>query len=326
MNSMANFRQARTFWLIFSLWLPGWNVALATLAEEILADEVSTPAETSDMDLTERDRAQLQQMREFWESLDPKKGDVALPGGLVTLHVPEDYYFLDGADSKRVLVEAWGNPPGQNVLGMLFPEAYTPFDARAWAVTIEYSDEGYVSDEDAADIDYDDMLETMQQDTLDANPGRIEAGYGAVELLGWAEPPHYDSATKKLYWAKEIRFDDSSETTLNYEIRSLGRQGVLSMTFIAATPQLEEINTSRDTVLAMAQFNPGHTYAEFDPSIDKVAAYGIGALIAGKVAAKVGLLAGGLLLLKKFGVFILLGLAAAAGKLKKYLGRGNGAE
>lgn len=297
------------------------SVLLGSFFTSVAADESGTGATESI-----QPQAELNSMQVFWDSLDRKTGDVELPGGLVVLHVPEDYYFLNGEDSERVLVDVWGNPPGQEVLGMLFSEKYTPFDSDAWAVTVEYSEEGYVSDEDAAEIDYDELLMSMQKDTQDANPDRLRAGYGAVELLGWAEPPHYDASAHKLYWAKEIRFDDAEETILNYEIRSLGRQGVLSMTFIAATPQLSEINNSRDTVLAMAEFKPGHTYADFDPSIDKVAAYGIGALIAGKVAAKAGLLAGGLLLLKKFGVFILLALAGGLGKLKKLFQRGEAKE
>jgi len=90
----------------------------------------------------------------------------------------------------------------------------------------------------------------------------------------------------------------------------------LSMTFVAGTAQLAAINERRDAVLAMAQFSSGKRYEDFDASIDKVAAYGIGALIAGKVAAKAGLLAGGLLLLKKFGVVIVVAAAAAARKVK----------
>jgi uncharacterized membrane-anchored protein len=160
------------------------------------------------------------------------------------------------------------------------------------------------------------LLEDMQSDIRKANPDRVKQGYGAIELLGWAEAPHYDAANKKLYWAKELRFDGSDETTLNYEIRALGRRGILTMTFIAASSQLGEINANRETVLSMAEFNEGHRYMDFDPSVDEVAAYGLGALVAGKIAAKTGLLAAGLLLLKKVGVFLLVGLAALGRKIK----------
>jgi uncharacterized membrane-anchored protein len=50
-----------------------------------------------------------------------------------------------------------------------------------------------------------------------------------------------------------------------------------------------------------------------------VAAYGIGALVAGKLAAKAGLFAAALVLLKKFGIFLVIGLAAFARKARKML-------
>ena len=118
-----------------------------------------------------------------------------------------------------------------------------------------------------------------------------------------------------------MRFGDSPVNTLNYDIRTLGRTGILSMTFVAGRDQLDEINASRESVLQMASFNPGRRYEDFDSNIDKVAAYGIGALIAGKVAVKAGLFTAALLLLKKFGIFVVIGFAAFARKLKDLFGR-----
>jgi uncharacterized membrane-anchored protein len=267
-------------------------------------------------ELSAEEQQQYEHYQAILESLDPQTGDIKLSGNLATLHVPENFYFLDGEDAEKVLVEIWGNPPGQDVLGMLFPEQYSPLDYDAWAVTIGYVADGWVSDEDAADIDYDELLEDMQDEIRDANPDRIAEGYGSIELLGWAEAPHYDASSKKLYWAKELRFDGSEDTTLNYEIRALGRRGILTMTFIANGSQLYEVNANRESVLAMAEFNDGNRYMDFDPSVDEVAAYGLGALVAGKIAAKTGLLTAAILLLKKFGVFLLIGLAAFGRKLK----------
>lgn len=295
-------------------------LVLAFLAPDLWAED------SEDYELTPEEQAYMDGLRATLESLDPQTGDIPLAGGIVTLHVPDDYYYLSPADSRRVLEDLWGNPPGNEVLGMLFPARYAPLDDEAWAVTIEYYEDGHISDEDAAHIDYDDLLVSMQQDTADYNAERQAAGYEPVHLLGWAEPPYYDQATRKLYWAKELRFGDSEETTLNYDIRALGRVGVLDMTFVASTWQLAEINDSRDAVLGMADFNEGHRYADFDASVDEVAAYGIGALIAGKVAAKAGLFAAALVLLKKFGVVILLGLAAAVRWLRSLFGASKAGE
>lgn len=251
----------------------------------------------------------------FTESLTPISGDVKLPGGKASLNVPDDYYYLSPQDTKRVLEEAWGNPEGPLMLGMLFPKQYSVLDAASWGVTLQYVDDGYVSDEDAQDINYDDLLQDMQQDTRDANEWRAEQGYEPIQLVGWAEKPYYDVGSHKLYWAKELKFGDSAQNTLNYNVRALGRQGYLEMNFIASMNQLEEVNLARDTVLAMASFDAGHKYSEFDPEIDNVAAYGIGGLIAGKVLAKTGFFAIALVFLKKFWFILLLPLVWLKGKL-----------
>lgn len=246
----------------------------------------------------------------LWDSLDRQTGDIAIPEAGATLHVPEDFYFLNSADAEKVLVEVWGNPPGQTVLGMLFPAAYTPFDIESWAVTIEYEEDGYVSDKDADDIDYVELLEQMQSDTAVESEERVQQGYDPIALIGWAADPFYDSATNKLHWAKEIKFGDQEINTLNYNIRVLGRKGVMVLNFIAGMNQKAMIEANLDTVLALAEFDDGSRYADFNPDVDKIAAYGLGALVTGKILAKTGFLAMALIFLKKFGIIILVGIGA----------------
>jgi len=52
---------------------------------------------------------------------------------------------------------------------------------------------------------------------------------------------------------------------------------------------LARIKVEMPKVLATVEFDQGMRYADFSPSVDDVAAYGIGALVAGKLAAKVGM-------------------------------------
>lgn len=111
----------------------------------------------------------------IWESLDRKTGPITLAGTGAVLNVPENFYYLDAADSEKILVEVWGNPPGQTTLGMLFPADTTPFDEASWAVTIQYEEDGYVSDEDAAEIDYGALLDDMKKDTQAESEARVEA-------------------------------------------------------------------------------------------------------------------------------------------------------
>jgi len=257
---------------------------------------------------------------EFLASLDFQHGAIHLPGGVASVDLPEGYYYLSPEDTERVLVTAWGNPPGNETLGMIVtgPEAVLAEDS--WAVVIGYEEDGYVSDEDVDSIDYSALLAEMQASSRDDNAARVEAGYEPIELVGWAAPPRYDAEAKKLYWAKELRFGDIPTNTLNYNVRILGRKGVMVLNLVATMPQLAEIETAIPNVLAMTNFNPGHRYSDFDPSVDEVAAYGIAALVAGKVASKAGLFAklGVLVLaLKKLWIFLAIGAGALIARLLK---------
>ena len=250
---------------------------------------------------------------EFLASLNFQKGTITLPGGVASLTLPAGFHYLSPEHTESVLVTAWGNPPGNETLGMLLEGPEDILADESWAVVIAYEEDGYVSDENADGIDYAEMLTNMQESSRESNAARVEAGYDEVELVGWAATPRYDKAANKLYWAKELRFGSIDVNTLNYNVRILGRNGVLVLNLVATMPQLHEIETVIPTVLAMTNFNPGHRYTDFDPGVDEVAAYGIGALVAGKIAAKAGLFAklGVLLLaLKKFWIFIVIGVGA----------------
>ncbi len=138
------------------------------------------------------------------KSLKYEQGDIDLRGGLAKLSVPKEFNFLGPEDAETVLVNLWGNPPSQEKpLGLLIPAGMTPISSNVWVVTIHYSEDGYVKDNDATKINYDDLLKKMQKGIVENNKEREKAGYPDITLVGWAAPPHYDSDTHKLYWAKE---------------------------------------------------------------------------------------------------------------------------
>jgi len=153
----------------------------------------------------------------------------------------------------------------------------------------------------------------MKKDVEEANEARVKEGYPKVHLLGWASKPYYDKETKKLHWAKELKFDSTKENTLNYNIRALGRSGILVLNAIGNMQQFPEINKDIHKVISSVEFTDEQKYAKFDPGIDKVAAYGIGALVAGKVLAKVGFFA----LLLKFWKVIAIGAVSLFALLRK---------
>jgi uncharacterized membrane-anchored protein len=171
-------------------------------------------------------------IEEFDASLGYQTGTVALSDGMVTIRLPESFRFIGPDGSRRLLTEAWGNPSesADGVLGMLIPADASPVSDDGWGIIITYDEDGFVNDEDATAIDYTEMLAEMQEATRAANDERQKAGFEPVRLVGWAEPPSYDRATHKMYWARELAFGESDEHTLNYAIRVLGRRGVLVLT------------------------------------------------------------------------------------------------
>ena len=151
-------------------------------------------------------------VQKFLDSLHYRTGDVDVKGGHSTLKLTQDFRYLEARDAQRVL-QAWGNPPDKSVLGMILPANLSPLDKHSWAVVITYSDDGHVSDEDAAKIDYAKMLKDMQEQTRDSNEERKKRGYESIDLVGWAAPPHYDASSNKLYWAKELAFGGAAANT-----------------------------------------------------------------------------------------------------------------
>lgn len=258
---------------------------------------------------------------EFEAQLHYQQGQIKLPGGKAVLNVPENFRYLDPEDSRKILEQAWGNPPGGKTLGMLFPSDVSPLSREGWGVVISYDHDGHVSDSDAKEIDYDDLLKNMQDETSEASKERVKQGYEAIKLVGWAEPPSYNGSNHKMYWAKELKFGNMGENTLNYNIRVLGREGVLVLNAVAGMNQLGQIKHEMQDVLAFSNFTKGNRYEDFNANTDKVAEYGLAALIGGAVAAKTGLLAKLVALLIAGKKAIIIGLVAIGGLFKKLLGR-----
>ncbi|MBT9445264.1 MAG: DUF2167 domain-containing protein [Hyphomonadaceae bacterium] len=298
------------------LWTPiGAEAQTPEATQSAPAEDATSAIDAATAAPSPSDAERLAAAKAFYDSLDRKTGRIDIVGGKVALTVPETHYFIGKEDARRVIVDTWGNPPEAvtGVEGMIFERDGNPM-LDSWGAVVEYSADGHVADNDAATIDYAKLLADMQRDTRDANKARADAGYNAIELVGWAETPRYDQASHKLYWAKALQFADASSQTLNYDIRALGRDGVLVISFISGIDALPSIRAAAPAVLAMPQFAAGARYEDYKEGVDKKAAYGIAGLIAGGAAVALVKKAGLLGLILAFGKkFIVLAIAGAAG-------------
>jgi len=258
---------------------------------------------------------------EFEARLNYQKGDIELPGGMATLKIPDEFRYLDPGDAECILVQAWGNPRGDHTLGMLFPSEISPLSENGWGIVITYEEDGYVSDKDADGIDYDDLLKSMKEGIAEENKERQKEGYQTIDLVGWATKPYYDKSMHKLYWAKELAFGGGSSHTLNYNIRVLGRRGVLVLNAVSGINQLPEVEQDMKQVLAFTDFNQGYRYEDYNASTDKTAAYGLAALVAGGIATKVGLFTKLIGLLVAFKKAVIGGIVALGAVVTKFFRR-----
>lgn len=272
-----------------------------------------------------------QQVAQVVNSLKPRQGKIAIAEANASLDLGSAYDFYDKADARKVLVDIWGNPPHatDGVLGLVMPAGASPL-AGGWGAVVTYEDTGFVSDEDAAEVDYAELLSQMRESEATRNEQRKTEGYPAIHLAGWAEQPRYDAATHSVVWAQDLSFEDTPTHSLNYDVRTLGRKGVLSINFISSMDQLPSIRAAAAAFTQHAAFDAGSRYGDFDASIDKKAEYGIGGLIAAGVGVavvkKLGLLAILLKFLKPLLLAVVVGFAALRGKIASLFGRKPAAE
>ncbi|MDH3229662.1 MAG: DUF2167 domain-containing protein [Alphaproteobacteria bacterium] len=223
--------------------------------------------------------------------------------------------MLVGFDAERILFLMNGRE---------FPETEAVLydDDSGVFVTFEYFDEGYVKDEDWTDVDPAAFLESIREGTEAGNKERAKYGIAPMHVRGWLAEPAYDSGGNTVTWA--IEFDDGDGVTVNATALKLGRYGYEQLTWVGSGEQYGQLGGLLNTALGDHAFNEGHRYADFQDG-DKVAAYGLAALVAAVAGAKLGkgiiaaIIAFGLILLKKGWIVIVLALAGIGAAVKRFV-------
>ncbi|QNP48496.1 DUF2167 domain-containing protein [Diaphorobacter aerolatus] len=245
------------------------------------------------------------------QSLQWQKGGTGQIASMANIKVPADYGFLGDRDTSKFLQIA-GNPPRS--------DHYLIAPANlGWFAIFNFDDSGYVKDDEK--IDSADLLKSIKSSDAAGNKERKRLGLPAIYTDGWAVEPHYDNATKRLEWGLRLR-DESGRPVVNYTSRLLGRSGVMEATLVTDPETMTTDVAQFQKVLTGFEYNGGHKYSEFKKG-DKVAAFGLAALVLGgaaAVATKKGFWAvlGGFFAAGwKFIVAAVVALGAGIGKLFK---------
>ena len=246
------------------------------------------------------------------DSIHGQTGAVPFKEAHCTLDVPEGFVFLNPVDSRHLLVDYWDNPEEKidGILGTMVTADAAVFGDVETAYVISYDSSGYVSDEDAGSIDYDELLESIQESMLDDNKANPEAPQW--ELLGWAWNPTYDNERKVLGWAKHFRIDGEYEV-VNYDVRVLGKAGFVVITAIASPDSQAELMANNAAIIGSVRYDAGYNYADFNPATDHVAEWTIGGLVAGKILTKVGFWG----IIAKFSKIIIIALIGFFAAMRK---------
>ena len=228
-------------------------------------------------------------------------------GNLAKLKLPEGYVFANGDDTRKIM-EYYGNQITDRELGYIAPQD------QSWFMVFEFEETGYIKDDEKENLDQDAILDSIKEGTKQGNEWRKQNNIPEMEVVGWHTAPFYNAKTNNLEWG--IEFSSNGNQVINYNIRYLGRKGVMEVILVCNPDQLANAIEETQTLLVSYSFTKGNKYSEF-VSGDKMAKYGLSALVAGgtvAAAAKSGLL-------QRFWKIILVAFAAVGGFIKKFFGR-----
>ena len=279
----------------------------------ILAVVVSL-AGVSTLTAQESDADRKAERRRLFDSISWDEGPVTgTLGGEAKVPVPQDCRFTGSAGTKTFL-ELNENPTDGDERGTVICPG--PGENKGmWFVVFTYRGSGYVKDDERDAINADKLLAQLRKGNKAGNEERRRRGWETLELDGWERAPYYDERTNNLTWGLRL-IDASGDTTINHSVRLLGRGGVMEVDLVAGPALAQAAIPDFEAMLAGFTYVLGQQYAEWRAG-DKVAAYGLTALVAGgagALAAKSGILA-------KMGKGIIALVVAALAGLKSLAAR-----
>ncbi|EAB2013218.1 DUF2167 domain-containing protein [Salmonella enterica] len=240
-------------------------------------------------------------------------------GDKATLNLPGEFTWIPAKEAAIFMREIGNYVDDEYFYGLVFKKEMNGF------ISIEYDDSGYIKDDDAKNWDADELMDNLRKGTKEANKDRIAKGIKPIEIIGWIEKPTYDAINHRLLWSAAIHDigtnDPLNEQGVNYNTYLLGREGYFSLNLVTNRGSVDHEIPLAKRILSSVKFNSGQRYADFNESTDKIAEYGLAALIGGIAAKKVGLLAMLGIALLKFWKVTAIGVVAVGALARKLLSR-----
>ena len=236
-----------------------------------------------------------------------------------SIDLSDDQAFIPAAQTDRIM-RALGNGSDRLTYGLIVSRRS---DAH-WMILIRWINDGYVRDGDAKDWQADVLLQNLRESTEIGNQDRARMGLPALDIVGWVEPPTYDGNAHRLVWSLAAREHDAptgQPQTVNYNTYALGRTGYFSLNLITDSSAVTTDKLVVRQLLSTLHYSPGKRYQDFDESTDRVATYGLAALIGAVAVKKLGLLALTGLFFVKMWKLCLVAVVGATAAIRRFLNR-----
>ena len=246
-----------------------------------------------------------------WEN--PKEHKVKIDRANAELYILENEYYLKGPkDTNQYSWWKWGKADTSDL--MLFGNGFSMY--------IEFEDAGYVKLDDWKDVDTEQWINQMRATAKKNAVIFKEQNLQYVKDINWIYKPTFDDENNSASYSYEVIWDDDVKTMESKSI-VLGKSGYLTFIYVVAIePDTDLVNHAKISkeFANTTTFYEGSKYSDYK-SGDKIAAVGIGGLVAGtlgvKALAKAGILAKFLPFLAKFWWKILAPIVAIFGFARK---------
>ena len=233
-----------------------------------------------------------------------------------TITIENNQSALVGDDARQIMY--WIN-------GVEFNIDVFVQDPSGGYTDYSFDNSGYVKLDDWKDINPDKFLKELQKGMKEGNKQRKERGFDTIISIEWFREPTLNKEKNSVSYATNILFSDNSNS-INAALLILGRYGYAEATVVAG---IDDFNLSGnqmlDSIILNYDFVEQKKYTNFSTG-DKVAAAGIGGLLAasmGVKAFKAGGIAALLLILKKAWFILFIPFIFAWGFIKRLFSKSS---
>ncbi len=224
-----------------------------------------------------------------WKNLDEKEHNAFIKKANAKVLILDNEIYLDNyKDINQFSWWAYGHGTEKTMVMHIRGTGYDVF--------LDYRDDGYVKLDDWKNVNSNNLLSGLRE-MAKANAIYLkEKNLDYVNKIDWIYKPTLNQENKSVSYSYKVDWN-SGQQSMESKNLILGKKGYLESAFVVAYKKdidlKYESDFSKDFVNGVI-FNEGFKHSDYKPG-DKIAAAGIGGLVAGslgvKVLAKTGLLA-----------------------------------